>query len=156
MTGLNSAKSSKSPLIQVFKAIGKGCSNTSKNAEIGFEKHLDQSRRFWKALVQVRRPYTNCHCTAVWSTGKKNAEIGILTLFRRFLGLAGSFGIFPSPLLVSPNSYPKTRLWEKEGGSKLFRLSYMCLMRKRLGRKPLINAKVTTLVILILSRGFPR
>ena len=38
----------------------------------------------------------------------------------------------------------------------LFRLSYTYLMWKRLSREPLINADVTTSVILILSEGFPR
>ncbi|KAK9983250.1 hypothetical protein SO802_032775 [Lithocarpus litseifolius] len=36
------------------------------------------------------------------------------------------------------------------------RLSYVYLMWKRLGREPLINAKVTTSVILIISGGFLR
>ena len=48
----------------------------------------------------------------------------------------------------SPHSYPETRLL---GVSLLFRLSYMYLLRKRLCREPLINAKVTISVILILS-----
>ena len=38
----------------------------------------------------------------------------------------------------------------------LFRLSYVYLMWKRLGREPLINVEVTTSMIFILSGGFPR
>ena len=61
--------------------------------------------------------------------------------------LARSFGIFPPPLLVFHRSYPKTGFLRVY---VLFRLFHTYLMRNRLSREPLINAKVETFVILIL------
>ena len=56
-------------------------------------------------------------------------------------------------LLCSAPFHHEIGLW---GLFALFRLIYMHLMWKRLGKKPFINAEVTASVILIFSGCFPR
>ena len=63
------------------------------------------------------------------------------------------FGILVASHSVLPPFHHEIGLL---GVSTLFRLIYMHLMWKRLGREPLINAEVTAFAILILSGHFPR
>ena len=61
-------------LSRLYSHFRKSYPSTSKNVETGSKKRRDLSQCFWKALIQVRQPYSNIQTAVVWSTRKKKHQ----------------------------------------------------------------------------------
>ena len=76
---------------RLYSHFHKGCPDKSKNIRTGSESAGTYPSAFEKHWYRSAWPYPHIQKPAVWSTGKKNAEIGILTLSQHFLGLSQRF-----------------------------------------------------------------